>query len=101
MANTAIVKEVPSGDCVILMGTSGSPPPQRQLNLAGLDAPRIGFRDRADEPYAFQSREFLRKMLIGKTVQFKVDYEGASRPPPPLLAAAERLSCNCLCCCCS
>lgn len=31
-------------------------------------------RDTKDEPWAWQSREYLRKKVIGKAVVFKVDY---------------------------
>ena len=42
--------------------------------LAGLEVPRVGRRDTPDEPFAFGAREFLRKKVIGKTVQFRIDY---------------------------
>ena len=71
-----IVKEVPSGDCMVIMGTNWSkgPPPTKTVCLAGLEVPRIGRRDTEDEPFAFGAREFLRKKVIGKTVQFRIDY---------------------------
>ena len=71
-----IVKEVPSGDCMIIMGTnwSSGPPPTKMVCLAGLEVPRVGRRDTPDEPFAFGAREFLRKKVIGKTVQFRIDY---------------------------
>ncbi len=37
-------------------------------------------RGEADEPYAFEAREFLRKKFIGKKVKRTIDY---TRPPPP------------------
>jgi hypothetical protein len=33
-----------------------------------LTAPRIGSRDRPDEPWAFESREFVRSLLVGKEI---------------------------------
>jgi staphylococcal nuclease domain-containing protein 1 len=57
------------------------PPPEKQLQLAGITAPRLERRPGAggdegskDEPYAWASREFLRQKLLGKTVYFTVDY---------------------------
>ncbi|MBW0476193.1 hypothetical protein O181_015908 [Austropuccinia psidii MF-1] len=72
----AIVKSVLSGDTLILRGrsTNGQPPKERTLHLAGLTAPRMGSRDRLDEPWAFESREFARSMLVGKEVAFTISY---------------------------
>lgn len=72
----AIVKSVLSGDTLVLRGRSinGQPPKERTLHLAGLSAPRTGSRDRADEPWAFESREFARLMLVGKEIGFSVSY---------------------------
>ena len=50
------------------------PPPERTLALAEIEAPRMARRPTAtasatrDEPLAWESREFLRKLLVGKTV---------------------------------
>ena len=76
MEGFGTVKEVLSGDTVVVMGASKSgPPPELKLTLASLQAPRIGFRkDRPDEPFAFASREFLRRLVIGKRVKFRVEY---------------------------
>lgn len=73
---TGIVKEVPSGDCMVIMGTNwaSGPPPVKTICLGGLVVPRVGRRETPDEPFAFQAREFLRKKLIGRTVKFRVDF---------------------------
>ena len=71
------VKEVLSGDTIVVMGAArGGPPPTMQLSLANLRAPRLG-RGAAvkDQPMAWESREFLRRKLIGKTVDFNVEYK--------------------------
>ncbi|RKP24646.1 hypothetical protein SYNPS1DRAFT_33172 [Syncephalis pseudoplumigaleata] len=74
--NKAIVKCVLSGDTVILRGRPrpDAIPPERQLSLEKLSAPRMGRRDTDDEPFAFESREFLRRRLVGKEVSFQVTY---------------------------
>ncbi|ACO66294.1 predicted protein [Micromonas commoda] len=71
-----LVKAVPSGDCVVVMGNAaqGGPPPEKTITLASLVAPRMARRDGRDEPFAFASREFLRRLLIGKQVKFRVEY---------------------------
>ena len=45
MEGFGTVKEVLSGDTVVVMGASKSgPPPELKLTLASLQAPRLGFR---------------------------------------------------------
>ncbi|KAK3284178.1 hypothetical protein CYMTET_8157, partial [Cymbomonas tetramitiformis] len=53
---------------------ASGPPPEKQLTLSSLISPRLGRQDTPDEPYAWESREHLRKKLIGKDVVFRVDY---------------------------
>jgi staphylococcal nuclease domain-containing protein 1 len=67
-----------SGDTVILVGKAvGSGPPQEiTITLASLQAPRIsrGPQQSVEDASAWESREFLRKLCIGKTVTFKIVY---------------------------
>mmetsp|Transcript_36162 Transcript_36162/g.91251 ORF Transcript_36162/g.91251 Transcript_36162/m.91251 type:complete len:949 (-) Transcript_36162:968-3814(-) len=79
-----VVKEVLSGDTLVVMGNvKGGPPPEKRITLSSLQAPRLGRRDGTtkDEPFAWQSREFLRKKAIGQPCIFRVDYvlENVSR----------------------
>ncbi|KAL5052019.1 hypothetical protein BDW71DRAFT_193502 [Aspergillus fruticulosus] len=67
----ARVKSVLSGDTVVLSHIH-NPAQERVLSLAYVSAPRL--RREGDEPYAFQSREFLRELLVGKVVQFQALY---------------------------
>ncbi|KAG5176046.1 hypothetical protein JKP88DRAFT_270898 [Tribonema minus] len=60
--------------------STGGPPPELQLSLSGLAAPKIGRgTGTTEEPWAWESREFLRQLTIGKQVAFKVDYKGGMR----------------------
>jgi staphylococcal nuclease domain-containing protein 1 len=69
------VKEVRSGDTLIIVGKSaGGPPPELQISLSSINAPRLGRNEQKDEPFAWQSREFLRELCIGKAVTFEVEY---------------------------
>ncbi|XP_059291594.1 ribonuclease TUDOR 1 [Lycium ferocissimum] len=69
------VKAVPSGDSLVIMGSSKAEiPPEKSITLASLMAPRLARRGGVDEPFAWQSRDFLRKLCIGKEVTFKVEY---------------------------
>ena len=45
------------------------------MTLSSIKAPRMGGRDRPGEPYARESKEFLRQRLIG---------DGPRPLPPPL-----------------
>lgn len=72
--------EVLSGDAVIVRGQpKGGPPPERQINFSNVVAPRTARRatsnapETTDDPYGWESREFLRKKVIGKEVLFTVE----------------------------
>ncbi|KAJ4298622.1 hypothetical protein N0V88_003652 [Collariella sp. IMI 366227] len=71
MAYIANVKSVLSGDTLVLTSPN-NPAAERTLSLAYVSAPRLS-KD-GDEPYAFQSREFLRNLAVGKAVKFSVSY---------------------------
>ena len=73
------VKQVLSGDTVVVMGLDSSrgPPPEKQITLAYLSAPRLGNRNQPDAPFAWPAREALRARVIGKEVSFSVDYANA------------------------
>ncbi|KAJ2913134.1 hypothetical protein MD484_g7282, partial [Candolleomyces efflorescens] len=73
MSLKAIVKSAISGDSLVLRGRpgpQGQPPKERVLHLADLQAPRLGTSTREDEPWAFEAREFLRALAVGKEVSF-------------------------------
>lgn len=44
----------------------------RVIHLSSVSAPRLGSQAREDEPYAFLSREFVRKLVVGQEVAFIV-----------------------------
>ncbi|KAF5189090.1 Staphylococcal nuclease domain-containing protein [Thalictrum thalictroides] len=70
------VKAVPSGDSLVIMAVTKTtiPPPEKTITLSSLIAPRLGRRNGFDEPFAWDSREYLRKLCIGMEVTFRVDY---------------------------
>uniref|UniRef100_A0A2M4BCK9 Staphylococcal nuclease domain-containing protein 1 n=1 Tax=Anopheles marajoara TaxID=58244 RepID=A0A2M4BCK9_9DIPT len=73
-----IVKQILSGDSVILRDKPvGGPPREKQLNFAGIVAPKLARRPTngsndgtKDQPYAWEAREYLRQRLIGQEVWF-------------------------------
>ena len=75
----AKVKSVLSGDTVVLHNIS-NPKQERILSLAFVTAPRL--KREGDEQFAFESRDYLRRLLVGKVVRFQVLYKiptGANR----------------------
>ncbi|CAB4064975.1 SND1 [Lepeophtheirus salmonis] len=77
-----IVKQVLDGGSIVIRGQPrNGPPPERTLALADIEAPRLARRPTInspnateDEPYAWEAREFLRKLLVGKSVLGTVNY---------------------------
>ncbi|KAE8697320.1 calcium-binding mitochondrial carrier protein SCaMC-2-B-like isoform X1 [Hibiscus syriacus] len=71
------VKAVPSGDSLVVTALTTNrpgPPPEKTITLASLIAPRLARRGGVDEPFAWDSRDYLRKLCIGKEVTFRVEY---------------------------
>ncbi|WYZ39440.1 hypothetical protein EsH8_III_001354 [Colletotrichum jinshuiense] len=67
----AKVKSVLSGDTLILTAPN-NPKAEKTFSLAYVGAPRLS-KD-GDEPFAFQSREYLRELVVGKQIQCTVAY---------------------------
>ncbi|KAI0476527.1 tudor domain-containing protein [Xylariaceae sp. FL0804] len=67
----ANVKSVLSGDTLVLT-SQNNPNAERTLSLAFVTGPRMS-RD-SDEPFAFQSREYIRALTVGKPVQCNIFY---------------------------
>jgi staphylococcal nuclease domain-containing protein 1 len=65
------VKSVLSGDSLVLASID-NPDRERTLSLAYCTSPHL--KKDADELWAFQSRDALRKLVVGKLVQFQVLY---------------------------
>lgn len=66
------VMEVVSGDCIIVMDDAHGT--ERRVILSSIRAPRPATRDRSGEPWGQESKEFLRKRLIGKVVHVTMEY---------------------------
>jgi staphylococcal nuclease domain-containing protein 1 len=71
---TAKIVEIISGDLFVVRDASVSPPIDRRVSLSSVRAPRIGGKDKADEAWAWQSREFFREKFIGRVARLCVDY---------------------------
>lgn len=65
------VKSVLSGDTLVLTSLN-NPAAERIFSLAYVTAPHL--KREGDEPFAFQSREFLRNLVVGKQVHVTIQY---------------------------
>jgi staphylococcal nuclease domain-containing protein 1 len=66
------VKSVMSGDTAVISSIK-NPSVERIVSLAYTSSPRLN-KD-GDEPWAFESRDFLRKALVGKNITFEILYQ--------------------------
>jgi len=81
---TGIVKQVQDGGLITVRGQPrNGPPPERTIALSEIETPKMARRPTpnnknptpaTDEPMAWESREFLRKLLVGKTVLCTVSH---------------------------
>ncbi|KAH8160605.1 hypothetical protein CIB48_g7645 [Xylaria polymorpha] len=67
----ANVKSVLSGDTLVL-ASQNNPNAERTFSLAFVTGPHL--RREGDEPFAFQSRDYLRGLTVGKPIQCTVLY---------------------------
>jgi staphylococcal nuclease domain-containing protein 1 len=67
----AVVKSVLSGDTLVVASPK-NPSAEKTFSLAHVSAPRMN-KD-GDEPFAFQSREFIRNLAVGKDIKCSVSY---------------------------
>ncbi|OUM69319.1 hypothetical protein PIROE2DRAFT_67984 [Piromyces sp. E2] len=72
-----IVKSIVSGDTIIIKGRAvNGPPPEKIISFSNVEAPKLGTQadPSREEPFALQSRDYLRKLLVGKEVSYEIDY---------------------------
>ena len=98
-----VVKQVMDGGAVVIRGPPrNGPPPEMTLALTNIDAPRLARRKTAnadatevssaetgecrgsnkfyqDQPFAWEAREYLRKMIVGKQVLGQVVHQANNR----------------------
>lgn len=71
----ANVIEINSGDSITVVKVGDGE--EKRLFLAGVRAPKLPMQREGDkgEPFAWEAKEFLRKLLIGKEVEVQVEYK--------------------------
>lgn len=82
--NHAIVKSIFSGDTLVIkpLTRSASNEAEQRISLNYITAPKLARPptdtgaggSSVDEPYAFETREFLRKKLVGREISYTVDF---------------------------
>mmetsp|Transcript_26367 Transcript_26367/g.41722 ORF Transcript_26367/g.41722 Transcript_26367/m.41722 type:complete len:943 (-) Transcript_26367:296-3124(-) len=71
---------VSSGDSLIVADAKGK---ERRVNLASIRAPRLGRREGDEsEPLAWEAKEYLRRKLVGKRVNVRVEYRRGGQGTP-------------------
>ena len=77
----ALVTAVSSGDTLIVIGTrtaAGQKTPEKIIIVSGIQAPKFAKgKNQKDEPFAWESREYLRKRVIGKQSQHTLNTCGS------------------------
>ena len=75
-----LVKGVFSGDYIVISGKikkgSDTLPEEKNLYLSLLTSPRVANSNNSEEePFGWDSRDFLRQQILGKVVKYTVDYK--------------------------
>jgi staphylococcal nuclease domain-containing protein 1 len=72
----AIVKSIVSGDTLLVKSVNEN---ERKISLNYIIAPKLARpvtdTGTSDEPYAFETREYLRKKLIGQEIFYTIDFQ--------------------------
>jgi len=79
------VVEIVSGDTVVVANSSTGV--EERVSLSSVRTRRMGARGRDPEPFAFDAREHLRHMLIGKPCKVVVEYERKPQAKTPGVVA--------------
>ncbi|SPC67296.1 related to transcriptional coactivator p100 [Ustilago sp. UG-2017b] len=87
---SAIVRSVLSGDTIVIRPKGVNIPGKEEtVHIAGIAAPRLGSRDREDDPQAFPSREYLRLLTVGREIRYRNEYTVPAPAAVPGSAVAQ------------
>ncbi len=88
-----LVKGVLSGDHIIIHKSSKTGPSvEYQVYLASVQAPKMGSANRAEEPFGFDAREFLRETIVGRKCEFIMEYNYSARDYGTLFVNDENMN---------
>lgn len=62
------------------------------MYLASVTAPKVGSTTRSEEPFAFDSREFLREKIVGRKCEFILEYNFSGRDYGTLFVNGENMN---------
>ena len=73
----AVVKYVVSGDTLAIkpISTTNGGDTEQRISFNYVTAPKLARPPSSDEPYAFESREYLRKRLVGQEISYTIDFQ--------------------------
>ncbi|PWY98567.1 hypothetical protein BCV70DRAFT_201888 [Testicularia cyperi] len=87
---SAIVRSVLSGDTIVIRPKGVNIPGKEEtVHIAGIAAPRLGSRERDDDPQAFPSREYLRLLTVGREIRYRIEYTVPAPAAVPGSAVAQ------------
>lgn len=92
-----LVKGVFSGDYIVISGkikkNSDELPEEKNLYLSLLQAPRVANSNNAEEePFGWDSRDFLRQQVLGKVVKYHVDYKNNDKASGQIFINGENVN---------
>jgi staphylococcal nuclease domain-containing protein 1 len=78
---TGRVTEIQSGDSLTVMNTATGE--EKRYFLAGVRAPTLATKanPEKEQPYAWEAKDFARRMVIGKTVEVEIEYSKVPGKP--------------------
>jgi staphylococcal nuclease domain-containing protein 1 len=90
LSGSGVVKAVLSGDTIVVINLAknqlAGPPTDKIISLSNISAPSLarkksekGDKTSGDKPFAWDSREFLRKKLIGKPVTYVIEAKATNK----------------------
>ncbi|KAL0232022.1 hypothetical protein PCE1_003018 [Barthelona sp. PCE] len=80
----AVVREIASGGIIFVEPVDAETPTRMRINFANIRAPRIRTRTFKGEAMSWEAKEFMRKELIGKTVDVVVEWESQREEGPSM-----------------
>lgn len=66
-----VIKYITSGDTIVLSHPK-NPNIEKTVTIAGIRCPKFSTKEGVEEPYAFDAREYVRKLCVSKTVTLSI-----------------------------
>lgn len=98
MSSEGLVKGVLSGDLIVVSGKldknhPDKAPEEKTLSLSMISAPRINSQSTYEEEfYGWESRNYLRRTILGKPVQYTIDFTSGDNNYAQIFTNQENLN---------